>query len=189
MDNTLLPCRKNTDKIILHLCAGKHGSDSKRYADAGYDVRLIGIEKDVRKQCPQSVYGIIANPPCTHLSGSGARWWEQKGESALFEALAIADACCRMVLLCKPTFWVLENPVGRLTRYYGKPTMTYQPYEYGDPWTKRTCLWGNFNIPIKTPVIPTMGSIMHKMAPSEDRSEKRSICSPGFAKAFFDVNQ
>lgn len=179
---------ENKDKVILHLCA-KSGSDSRPYADAGYNVRLIGINEDVRRQCPSGVYGIIANPPCTHFAGSGARWWAQKGDDALLEALAVADACCRMVLLCNPKFWVLENPVGRLSRYYGKPRMTYQPCDYGDPWTKRTCLWGNFNIPVKNPVEPTMGSNIHFMPPSPERAEKRSECSPGFAKAFFDANR
>ncbi len=52
----------------------------------------------------------------------------------------------------KPHFWALENPVGRLPRYIGKYRYTFQPYEYGDPWTKRTCIWGNHNILVKCPV-------------------------------------
>lgn len=180
---------ENSEKIILHLCADI-GSDSKPYRDAGYDVRCIGREIDVRRYKPMGgVYGIIANPPCTHLAGSGARWWKIKGDSALLEALSIVDACTRIILLCQPNFWMIENPVGRLVHYLGKPKLIYNPCDYGDPYTKKTCVWGRFNIPIKNPVFPTLGSMMHKLPPSPDRAEKRSICSPGFAKAFFEVNQ
>ncbi len=75
------------ERIILHLCA-KTGSDSQNYKDAGYKVILITEKEDVRLLKPiPNVYGIIANPPCTDLSGSGARWWKGKGQEALFKAL------------------------------------------------------------------------------------------------------
>ncbi len=67
--------------------------------------------------------------------------------------------------------------------------MYFQPCDYGDPYTKKTCLWGNFNNPIKNPVAPTEGSKMHKYPPSKDRQMLRSITPPGFAKAFFEANK
>jgi hypothetical protein len=39
--------------------------------------------------------------------------------------------------------------------------MTFNPNDYGDPYTKRTCLWGEFNTPVRTPVEATEGSKMH----------------------------
>src|SRR3990167_1930677 len=175
-------------KLILHLCADI-GSDSQPYRDAGYEVICVGEKQDVRRFIPPpAVYGIIANPPCTHLSGSGARWWATKGESALLEAMSIVDACIRVVYVCKPKFWVLENPVGRLNRFLGKPVSTYQPYEYGDTYSKRTCLWGEFTMPKKTPVKPTEKDKIWNMPPSPERSNMRSICSKKFAQAFFEAN-
>jgi len=100
----------------------------------------------------------------------------------------VVDACLRIVVVAKPKFWALENPVGRLTRYLGPPKMYFHPYEFGDPWTKKTCLWGEFNEPKKNPVEPVEGSKIHLMPPSENRSELRSITPPGFAKAFFEAN-
>ena len=145
----------NSERIILDLCGGT-GAWSKPYKGAGYDVRLITLPYyDVRTYIPpENVYGILAAPPCTHLAVSGARWWKDKGEQALLEALAIMDACLRIVLISKPQFWALENPVGRLKHYLGKPRFVFNPFEFGDPWTKKTCLWGEFNIPIKNPVEP-----------------------------------
>jgi len=178
-------------KIILDLCGGT-GAWSKPYRDAGYDVRLVTFpDNDVRtyKLPNEPIYGILAAPPCTHLAGSGARWWKQKGNEVLLESLAIADACLRIITLTKPLFWALENPVGRLSRFYGKPTMSFHPFEFGDPYQKRTLLWGKFNKPIKNPVEPTEGQKIWKMAPSEKRQELRSITPSGFALAFFASNK
>ncbi len=178
------------DKIILDLYGAK-GNWSKYYSENGYDVRIITWPKDdVRLLCPpENVYGILIASPCTDLAGSGARWWKAKGQSALFGALATVDAGLRMVAICQPHFWCLENPVGRLVYYLGKPKMYFQPWEYGDPYTKKTCLWGKFNIPEKNPVMPEKRSRIWTMAPSPDRAAKRSITPPGFAKAFYEANK
>ena len=179
-------------KTILDLCGGT-GAWSKPYKDAGYDVYVIEIENghDVRLfefNWAGDVHGILAAPPCTHLAGSGARWWADKGEDALLESLAIVDACLRVVLVTQPVWWCLENPVGRLVHYLGKPKMYFNPCDYGDPYTKKTCLWGDFNEPIQNPVYPTEGGKMHRLPPSEDRARLRSITPPGFAQAFFEAN-
>ena len=149
----------NSDKIILDLCGGS-GAWSKPYADNGYDVRVITLPKqDVRTyEPPAGVYGILAAPPCTEFAVSGTRWWKMKPPELLAEAIEVVNACLDIIfLLTSPVFWALENPVGRLPRLVpriGKWRYTFQPYEYGDPWTKRTCIWGEHNIPLKTPVEP-----------------------------------
>lgn len=177
----------NSQKIILDLCSGS-GNGSLPYREAGYDVRLVDLPADVRLlHYPGQVHGIMAGPPCTVFASSGARW--PRTREQMLEGLSIADACLRLVALCKPKWWVLENPIGKLVRWYGKPTMYFQPYEYGDPYTKRTALWGEFNRPVKTPVEPTQGGKIWRMAPSPDRAAKRAITPMGFAKAFFEANQ
>ena len=182
------------DKIILHLYCSKYASDSEQYRNNGYDVHLVGLhyDQDARLYIPpKNVYGIIANPPCSHLAGSGARWWKEKGNEALLEALSHVDACMRIIMLCSPTlaFWYIENPVGRLSKYLGKPDLIFDPCDYGDPYTKKTCLWGDFNIPKKQRVEPVDGSKIHKYPPSKDRSDLRSIAPQGFTKAFFEANR
>jgi len=174
--------------VILDLCGGT-GAWSAPYKDAGYNVSIIDIDQDVRLlHLPKNVRGILAAPPCTHLAGSGARWWAEKGQEALLEGLSIVDACLRVVLLTRPTWWCLENPIGRLVHYLGKPKMYFHPWEYGDPYTKKTCLWGKFIEPVKNPVEPTEGGKIHRMPPSPDRGKLRSITPPGFAQAFFEAN-
>ena len=182
-------------RMILSLC-DYTGEWSKPYREAGYRVVQVDLKhgQDVRKvKFAGIVHGILAAPPCTHLAGSGARWWKDKGEGALLDALSIADACLRFVALCQPVWWALENPVGRLSRFYGPPTFTFDPCDFGDPYTKKTCLWGRFTPPMPLfvgdrSVEPTEGSKMHLMPPSEYRQTLRSVTQAGFAKAFFAVN-
>ena len=180
----------NKDKIILDLCGGT-GAWSKPYADAGYNVLIITLPADVRlmEYIQNKIYGIMIAAPCTHFSGSGARWWKEKGVAPLLDGLSIVDACLRIVLMSSPVFWCLENPVGRLNKYIGKPVAYFNPCDYGDPYTKKTALWGNFNVPKKNPVEPVEGSKMHLIPPSKNRQELRSITPAGFAKAFFKANQ
>ena len=181
----------NCDKIILDLCGGS-GAWSKPYKDAGYNVRVIDFPQDVRLYTIRSevVYGILAAPPCTHFAGSGARWWKDKGKSAVIEGLSVVDACMRIIMLLNPIFWCLENPVGRLNNYIGKPECYFHPHYYGDPYTKKTALWGRFIFPKRTHYFnkSEIDDRIHKMPPSKDRAKLRSITPAGFAKAFFEAN-
>jgi hypothetical protein len=157
----------------------------------GGDVRLL-------EHLPHPVNAIICQPPCTHFAGSGARWWAGKGEAALLDGLSIVDACLRAVAIYRPRWWVLENPVGRLSAYLGKPAATYNPCDYGgwidgggDAYTKRTCLWGyGWTMPGKRPVEPTEGSKMHLLygGKSERTKEARSVTPAGFAAAWHAAN-
>jgi len=134
----------NSDKIILSLCSGS-GSWEKPYVEAGYDVRSITLpDNDVRLYTPPAnVYGILAAPPCTEFST--AKDWAIPRDIA--GGLEIVNACLNIIESCKPKFWALENPAGLLKNYIGKPTYAFQPWWYGDAWTKKTMLWGEFNIP------------------------------------------
>lgn len=176
---------------VLSLC-DHSGAWSAPYRAAGYDVRQVDLKHgdDVRvfEALPYPVRGVLAAPPCTHLASSGARWWAEKGDAALLEAMAVVDACLRIVVVHRPLWWVLENPIGRLSKYLGKPAMSFDPSDYGDPYTKRTLLWGHFAAPMKTPVFASEGSKMHKLPPSEDRQALRSITPAGFAQAFYEAN-
>jgi hypothetical protein len=145
----------NSNKIILDLCAGT-GAWSQPYAEAGYTVILVTLpDHDVRTYIPpkNNIYGILAAPPCTHFTSSGARWWKIKGPKALIEGLEIVSACCRIILICNPVFWCLENPVGRLIHYLGKPTMYFNPCDYGDTWTKKPLSGVNLIFPKKLQLI------------------------------------
>jgi hypothetical protein len=189
------------DKRIISLC-DYSGNWCKPYRDAGYEVIQVDLKfgQDIRLlKYMDDVYGVLAAPPCTHFSVSGAQYWKKKGDVALLEGLALVDACLRFIVATRPVFWALENPVGRLKDYIGKPTMYFNPCDYGDPYTKKTCLWGKFNMPVKHPVEPEFviasnGDRYSKIhmstgGKSEKTKEVRSITPMGFAKAFYEANK
>lgn len=181
--------RLRSPQLILSLC-DRTGAWSAPYDEAGYDVRRIEIEEgqDVRLlELPKGhVHGVLAAPPCTVFANSGARW--PRTDDEMREGLSVVDACCRIILATKPKWWVLENPAGKLSRYLGPPRWTFQPNDYGDDYTKFTCLWGDFNPPVKIPVPATAGSKMHFLSPSPDRAALRSVTPEGFSRAFYEVN-
>lgn len=178
-------------RVILDLCSGS-GAWSEPYRLAGYDVRRYEIKKgqDVRLFMPfkERVWGVLAAPPCTHFSIAGASRWADKGDAALVEGLAVVDACLRIIQVVQPQWWALENPRGRLVYYLGKPALTFQPCDYGDPWTKFTCLWGRFTHPELAPTAPTEGQKMKNLSGNKNRAAIAAITPPKFAQAFFKAN-
>lgn len=81
---------------------------------------------------------IIAFPPCTDLAVSGAAWFEQKRKDGRQQKsidffMLFADLDCEFV--------AIENPVGIMSSIWRKPDQIIQPYEFGHPTTKKTCLW------------------------------------------------
>lgn len=192
----------NKDKIILDLCGGT-GSWSKPYKENGYDVRNITYpEYDVRKFIPpNNVYGILAAPPCTDFSVACNRTWEQKDiDGRTEESLSIVYACMEIIKKSKPKFWALENPIGRLKNFIGRPQIIYCYSQFGCEYQKKVCLWGSFIPPI--PIYSgTFGKQLQELKFSEmyepekgykalhnKRAVKRSITYPGFANAFYEVN-
>ena len=180
--------RLTFDRVILDLCGGS-GSWSAPYREAGYDVWLVSLPTDVRLWSAYKnleVHGILAAPPCTVFANSGARW--TRTDEEIQDALSIVDACLRIVTATRPQWWVLENPVGKLTKWLGSPSMWFDPCDYGDPYTKKTGLWGDFNVPEQCPVLVEGKNPIHNMSPSPERAAMRSITPPGFARAFFEAN-
>lgn len=187
---------------ILSLC-DYSGAWSQPYVDAGYDVIRIDIQTDGRDvrllERMDNVHGILAAPPCTVFACSGNRWRGNRTQEDMIEALSVVDACIRIVWAHRQTvkWWALENPRGTLVRYLGKPKMYFNPCDFGDPWTKKSCLWGDFVPPL--PIIlgeyrnvpPIEGSKMHIKYGGASLATKnaRSQTPKGFAQAFFVANQ
>lgn len=201
------------DKIILQLCADT-GSDTKPWRDAGYTVILVGKDIGVENYTPpEDVYGIIANPVCLEFSTARSNGKARNPETGMF----LVRECQRIIAQANPVFWVIENPArGVLREFLGEPQFTYQPWEYGSPWTKHTALWGKFNPPPKiytrwedVSKIPELYTrpgrgkpslaFMHKSHKQFIREfdcfevdsdmEFRSLCSQNFARSFYEANK
>jgi hypothetical protein len=216
-------------KVILHLCADT-GSDTYPYQeDPDYEVVKVGIAIGVENfsvanwlhfnGLDKQIYGVVANPVCTEFSTARSSGKARNPEEGMF----LVKECQRIIAEAKSLgglkFWVIENPAkGVLRQYLGEPRYQYEPWWFGSPWTKKTALWGEFNIPERqyfnwedVPKIdglytrPGRGkpslAFMHKnhkrfirefdVFSSDDVDsdmEFRSLCSQKFAKAFKQVN-
>lgn len=132
---------------------------------------------------------IIAHPPCTDLAVSGARYFAQKiadgrQQKAIDFFMAFADAACKRI--------AIENPISIMSSRYRKPDQIIQPWMFGHPEQKSTCLWLKGLPPLK----PTENVYeemikrpkkererLHYLSPSADRAKIRSKTYPGIARA------
>jgi len=192
----------NKDKIILDLCGGSRAW-SRPYTDNGYTVYNVTLPHyDVTDYIPlENVYGILAAPPCTMFSLARTR---AKTPRNFKIGMELVIACLNIIWNCryknKLAFWCLENPMGYLRQFLGLPVLTFDPCDYGDYYTKKTDLWGYYNIPKKTPVklneeqlclcsqnnrkLPSISDIT-----GSKQSARRAITPPGFSKAFYEANK
>lgn len=156
---------------------------------------------------------MIAHPPCTYLSVSGARWYYHPEDKHLpyderrphpmhpnrrqyqQEALDFVQ-----LLLDAPIDKIaVENPISVISSRIKKPTQIIQPYEYGHPTSKSTCLWLKNLEPLQPtnlvePIWISLsdGKRMSKFhydtytLPKEERGKIRSATFPGIAQAMAD---
>ena len=124
----------------------------------------------------------IFHPPCTHLAVSGARWFKDKlAEQA--EALDFV----RMLLDAPIERIVLENPISIISSRIRKPDQIIQPYQFGDPYMKTTCLWlKGVQKLVPTNIVEGREQKCWKEPPGPDRWKNRSRTYPGIAQAFAD---
>lgn len=171
-------------------------------------------------------YGLLAAPPCDDFAVSGARWFEAKdvskqrcgykdiAENTVDLHVLLVECIFEFMAQVKHhtghgfKFWALENPVGRIERLVPdlKPfrKLLFNPCDYGDRYTKKTILWGDFNSNLeKSPVDPEYVTYVKKdgsitrFAPQFGRTggesaktkSIRSATPAGFAQAFFKANQ
>lgn len=203
-------------KVILSLF-DYSGVWPSPYMEAGYHVVQVDIEHgqdifDIDAKWLRSlgkVHGILAAPPCTHFSGSGARWWPEKDSEGLTNyAIKLIVKTLAIISYLQPTFWAIENPVGRMGRLLQplltvKPQWYFQPHHYAlladcpedDQYTKKTGIWcGGVIKPTPETLgadysLPAVdGSKMWRLPPSPGRARLRGKTPQGFARAFFMVN-
>ncbi len=152
------------------------------------------LQQDVVPLLEQDWDLIIAFPPCTHLASSGAAWFaEKRRDGRQQEGI---DFFMLFTNLSAPKV-VIENPVGIMSSTYRKPDQIIQPWWFGDPFEKRTCLWlkGVEPLVATNPVqpaprseyasgrtMPTWYADAWRLPPAE-RSKARSKTFPGIAKA------
>lgn len=135
----------------------------------------------------------IFHPPCDYLTVSGNRWFSDtaKARPGVLTGQARREAQARAVEFVK-ALWncsiprvCIENPIGRLSTLWRKPSQTIQPFQFGDPFRKATCLWLR-GLPLLKPTsnLTTGEQTVWKMPPGAKRKQLRSMTYPGIARAF-----
>lgn len=97
------------------------------------------IKGDAIEQLDKGWDLIIAHPPCTHLAVSGARWFKE-GVKPLYLQDEAADFFMKFVNAPAPLIAV-ENPICIMSSRYRKPDQIINPFQFGHPEQKKTCLW------------------------------------------------
>jgi len=128
---------------------------------------------------------VIAFPSCQYLTNSGVRW--VKDNQPRFEKMHEACHFFKRFKSLNTAACAIENPIPHkyARQIIGKYSQIVQPYWFGDPYSKQTCLW-LYNLPPLKPtnlVEPIEGSKMHRLPPSPDRAKKRSLTPAGLALA------
>ena len=148
------------------------------------------IQADALEICKFDWDLVIAFPPCDHLAVSGARYFEEKKRDGrqqrgvgFFLAFTALDHVPRVAI---------ENPISIMSTEYRKPDQIIQPWQFGHPEKKSTCLWlkGLPSLQETNNVYDIMMSLPKRerervalMSPSPDRAKLRAKTYPGIAKA------
>lgn len=172
------------------LCLDTQHMIRRDFVQDGITCRWADVRQLTPADLPDPVI-VFAFPPCTNLAVSGARDFRKKGMRGLIDALELVESC-RMLCEWFSVPWMLENPVSRLASMWRPPDYRFQPWQYGDNWTKQTCLWTGGGFVMPEPTISekpeNVQEAVWRMPPSNDRANRRSETPLGFAKAVYESN-
>ena len=133
---------------------------------------------------------MVAHPPCQHLAVSGSSHFKAKQADGRQQA---ALEFVELLMNAPIPKIALENPVSIISSHFRKPDQIIQPYQFGEPESKKTCLWLK-GLPVLVPTdilpLPECGywsnqtpSGQNKLGPSPTREKDRGRTYWGIAKA------
>lgn len=102
------------------------------------------LKQDVLPLLHQHWDLIIAHPPCTYMSKAGARWMYPTAGNMSEERYKLSQQAKDFFMEfynCDCEHVAIENPVPLKVVGLPKPTQSIQPYEFGEPYSKKTLLW------------------------------------------------
>lgn len=203
---------KRKDIRILVACEESQAV-CRAFVERGFDAYSCDLqdcsgdmpERHIKGDCFEAIAAshydlIIAHPPCTFLAVCGNRWMKDKNgminASRMQDRLNALEFFGRFLDLDVP-FVAIENPIGVASTHFRKPDQIIEPWQFGESFSKKTCLWLK-NLPKLTPTnIVDKGEIVtfesgKKMPkwyadfwslPKEERQKMRSKTFKGIAKA------
>jgi hypothetical protein len=133
----LVACEES-QAVTIRLRANGHEAYSCDIIESSGGKPEWHLQQDVVPLLKEEWDMIIAFPPCTHLASSGAAHFKKKiadgrqQEGVDFFMLFTNANCPRVAI---------ENPIGVMSTKWRKPDQIIQPWQFGDSYSKSTCLW------------------------------------------------
>ena len=190
VDEGRLPVRRGAMKVLVacEFSGTVRDAFSKRGHDA-WSCDLLPsetpgnhIQGDVLEVIGSGWDLMIAHPPCTHLSVSGARWFKDKAAEQ-----ASALEFVRALLAAPIPRIALENPVSVISTAIRRPDQIVQPWQFGQGEVKATCFWlQGLPLLVPTNVVDGRSPVVHRMPPGPERWKNRSRTYAGIADAMAD---
>lgn len=150
------------------------------------------IQEDILQHLDDAWDLAIFHPPCTYLTVSGNKWMkpefasrfpnrQRQREEAIMFFMTLMNSKMKRI--------AIENPIGIMSSIYQKPNQIIQPWQFGHPETKATCLWLK-NLPkliptniVKLPDERSKRMRLHYLPKTPDRWKERSRTFIGIATA------
>lgn len=195
-------------KVRVLIACEKSGIVRRAFLDRGYDAwscdiqaaedrtnrHIIGDARDILNDGWDLL--MVAHPPCTRLCNSGVRWLAKAPPGrSLADMWAELDEAAALF----SSFWnapinriAVENPVmhrhaKERIQGYAPFSQSIQPWQFGHPETKRTCLWLKNLAPLKpTKIVAGREARVHRMPGGRKQAENRSRFYTGIADAMAD---
>lgn len=141
-------------KLCIDLCSGLGGFSQAFRDDPNWEVVTVDIQRKFKPTIQADVRFLplrdnlqpdvlLASPPCERFS-IACHTWPKIG---IMKGMELVGACFEAVARLQPKKWLIENPMGRLRWFFGKPGQTVRLCDYGAPYQKKTDLWGTVLLP------------------------------------------
>lgn len=195
----------NTVTVKILLACEQSGTVRDEFARRGHDAWSCDLlpsdtpgqhyRGDVRDILYEAWDMVIAFPPCTYLTVTANKWMKPEYRDRFPDRPAQRQAAIDFFMLfvnAPARHIAIENPVGIMSTVYRKPDQILQPYQFGHPETKATCLWlknlpplrETQNVGARAFALPERERMrLHYLPPSPDRAMLRSKTFVGVARA------
>lgn len=210
---TAMDGKPNYERAVVSLF-DLSGNWARPYVQAGYEVITVDIQAgvDMEDLSPEfmfdhlynlgEIYAVLAAPPCTIFTQANTRNWKEGDKNGRTQAAVdMVGAVLGFIEWAKPQIWAIENPQNsRMGTTVGgnsnnnvtglpQPRLNFSHNDYGDPYSKPTSLWGNFNPNLPRNYVEATGSFTDQAGGSSQATmNKRSETPEGFAYSFFMAN-
>jgi hypothetical protein len=157
-------------------CDLKKAEDNSPYH---FQEDVFTILREYLQHQNQTLHLVIAFPPCTDICVSGSQYFEEKRMDGRQKAgIEFFMRFANLAIECSNTRYAIENPIGIMSTVWREPNQIIQPWQFGEPESKFTCLWLHGLPPLKPTKI--LAPLEYWCPTCEKKySKERRVCTCG----------